>query len=177
MRNWKVFFLASILSISLTCGASLAAESTCIILYDLLPASSFQEGCLPPCACPVMMSDNVRGAFGLMAAGPGPIPLDSPQFNTFSLTGIYWTVFDQAGRKVHKIKGDGTYRFEPLRNGVVRQQLTLNISIDGQAPVFLDSGLVVGFSEFPDIAVSVRRGTTCSEISMDIVAAPAGQHP
>ena len=177
MRNWKILFLASILSISLTSGVSIAAQPAFIILYDLLPGSSFQEGCAPPCMCPVMMSDNVQGTFGLMAAGPGPIPLDSPQFNTYSLTGISWTVFDQTGKKVHKITGDGTYRYETVGNGVVRQQLTLNISIDGKAPVFLDSGLVVGFSQFPDIAVSLRRGTTCFEISMDIVAAPAGQHP
>ncbi|MGA2939978.1 MAG: hypothetical protein ABSF52_23185 [Syntrophobacteraceae bacterium] len=164
----------SILSVSLTSGASIAANSPqYIILYGLLPGSSFQEGCIPPCMCPVMMSEDVRGTFGLTAAGPGPIPLDSSQFNTYSLTGISWTVHDPAGKPVHTITGNGTYRFETVGNGVVRHQLTLNISIDGQAPVFLDSGLVLGCSQFRDIAVSVRLGSTCFETSMDIIAAPA----
>ena len=139
MRNWTTVFLMSILIMSLTSGASIAANSAqCIILYDLLPGSSFQEGCVPPCMCPVMMSDDVRGTLGLMAAGPGPIPLDSSQFNSYSLTGISWTVYNQAGKPVHTITGNGTYRFETVGNGVVRHQLTLNISIDRQAPVFLD---------------------------------------
>ena len=174
MRNWKISLLVSILSMALSGGASMATNSAqCILLYDLLPGSSFEESCIPPCMCPVVMSDDVRGTFGLMAAGPGPIPLDGSRFNNYSLIGISWTVYDPAGNPVRTIKGNGTYRFETVGNGVVRHQLTLNISIDGQAPVFLDSGLVLGCSQFRDIAVSVRRGSTCFETSMDINAAPA----
>ena len=51
-------------------------------------------------------------------------------------------------------------------------QLTLDINIDGGNPQHLDSGLIPGGSDFPLIAVSVNRGTSCFDIWMNIHAAP-----
>jgi hypothetical protein len=108
-----------------------------------------------------------------MAGGPGPIPLDVSKFDVYSLTDISWTVFDSTGKQVHTITGKGTYQLEKVAKGMARrQELTLDISIDGQSPVTLDSGLVLGCSQFPDIVISVRRGSTCFETTMDIAAAP-----
>jgi len=172
MRNWRIFFLVSILSMSLASGACIAADSPqFVILCNLQPGSSFQQGCIPPCMCPVMMSDTVRGTFELSPGpGPGPRPMDSTGFTTYSLTGISWKVYNSAGKPVHTITGNGTYRFETVGNGAVRHQLTLEVSIDNQASVTLDSGLILGCAQFPEIAISVRRGSTCLETSMDIIA-------
>lgn len=90
-------------------------------------------------------------------------------FTSYHLDKVSWTVIGFNGEAVHKITGQGTYR---LGGVPMMHQLTLDISIDGAAPVHPDSGLISGGSDFPAISVSVAQGL-CFGFRMEIKAAPA----
>ena len=53
-------------------------------LYRLNPDSSFQRGCFPPCECPVMGTEPVKGTFLLTPTGYDGL------FNTYAVTDVNW---------------------------------------------------------------------------------------
>jgi hypothetical protein len=114
-----------------------------------------------------MISGDVQGTFGLVKQASS-----TTNVNTYSLKDISWFVFGSNGQVIHTITGSGTYRFSAVGTGFEKHQLTLTINIDGQGPVRLDSGQVIGCPQFPAISISVRRGTRCFDIWMDIIATP-----
>lgn len=159
MKVVKVFVLV-IGIMGLFAGGAQAAET----LYELSPGTTFQEGCVGPCLCPIALPEEVTGAFLLVPAGSDPL------FTNYQLNEISWTVLDPNGKVVHEITGQGTYKLGG--EVALMQQLVLDINIDGGSPQHLDSGPIPGGSEFPLIAVSVSRGTPCFNIWMNINAAP-----
>jgi hypothetical protein len=150
--------------VSIAASALLSGMAQSQVLYTLEPSTTFQEGCVGPCMCPVMLSERVAGTFVLVPTAPDPL------FANYNLNEISWTALDSNGTIAHQITGQGTYRL----GGEVAEthQLVLDISIDGGSPQHLDSGLVPGGSEFPLINIPVSRGTSCFNIWMNIVAAP-----
>ncbi len=76
---------------------------------------------------------------------------------------------------IHNITGEGTYRLGG--EFALMHQLTLDINIDGSEKEHLDSGLILGGSEFPMISVSVARGSSCFDIRMTIKAVPLTEVP
>ena len=68
MRAVKVFILV-IGIMGLFAGGAQAAET----LYELSPGTTFQEGCVGPCLCPIMLSEEVTGTFLLVPAGSDPL--------------------------------------------------------------------------------------------------------
>ncbi len=140
-----------------------SAQASGADLYSLQPGSTFSEGCVPPCHCPVFGPNDVTGTF-VMGEG-----LSEGTITEYPIEEIAWTVtFD--GEIVHQILGSGVYRvggtWAPMH------QLELDLNIDSCEPEHLDSGLVPGGLEFPSISIPVSRGTECMDIWMDIVAAP-----
>ena len=170
MKRWRILFFLCAASLLLGCNTATALP---IVLYNLLPGTSFQEGCGGPCMCPVMASGNVKGTFGVVSSGGVGQTKALPATMSYKLRDIAWTVFDTTGQVIHTITGEGTYQYRRVGVGVVKQQLTLKISIDGQDPISLDSGQLVGYGRFPAFAVSARSDTGCFEVEMDIVAARA----
>jgi len=140
-----------------------------VTTYELLPGSSFEEGCVSPCMCPVAMHDDLVGTFALAKKRK------SGQDNFYQIKDISWKVADSYGETVHAITGAGIYHYQNVGNHNVKHQLTLDVKIDGGKPINLDSGYTLGCSEFPAVAVSVRRGTQCFDIWMDIIAASINQ--
>jgi len=159
MRAVKVFILV-IGIMGLFADGAQAAET----LYELSPGTTFQEGCVGPCLCPIMLLEEVTGTFLLVPAGSDPL------FSNYKLNEISWIVLDSNGKVVHEITGQGTYKLGG--EVALMQQLVLDINIDGGSPQHLDSGLIPGGSEYPLISVSVSRGTPCFNIWMNINAAP-----
>jgi hypothetical protein len=157
----RILFFSVLISMFLLCGTA-----TAVVLYELVPGTSFQEGCVAPCMCPVMLSDEVSGTFLLTKQRS-----DDPWFARYRLSRIDWIVTDADGAPVHTITGRGTYQVGG--DFALTHQLTLDIRIDGGEPQHLDSGLIPGGSEFPVIAISVDRGTECYDIWMDIRALPS----
>ena len=164
MRTPRMLSLIGLMVFAATVAFS--AQASGAVLYSLLPGTTFSEGCVPPCLCPIWSSDQVSGTFVL---GDG---LSDPLFTTYPIEEIRWTVYTFDGEILHEITGSGVYR----HGGEVAlmQQLVLDISIDGSDLEHLDSGMVDGGWEFPTISIrNVSRGTECFDIWMDIVAAPA----
>jgi len=133
-------------------------------LYELAPASTYQEGCVSPCLCPISINQHLVGSLNLIPLNPGPA------FSRFSLDDISWIVIGPGGKALHTMTGFGIYH----SNGEVAgtHQLILEISIDKGDLTHFDSGLVSDGSDFPAISISVDRGTACYDVRIDIIASP-----
>ena len=130
-------------------------------LYVLAPGSEFEQGCFPPCECPSLAAQPLRGIFWLTPAGSDPL------FDHFDLSRIVWRV--KIGGEDVAITGSGRYR----RGGefALMHQLELDISIGGAKPQHFDSGLLPGGSEFPTIAITVSlNGGYCFDTVLRISA-------
>jgi hypothetical protein len=112
--------------------------------------------------CPVWKSQKVSGTFLLAPEGSDTVSTN------YHLDTISLAVMDFDGAVVHKIAGEGSYRVG--EESALMHQLILDINIDGDAPIRLDSGLIPGGSGFPLISIPVSRGTSCFDIQMDIKA-------
>lgn len=160
MRTWRLLLPSIVIGLILTNGIA-----TADVLYTLTPGSTFQEGCVAPCMCPVRLPEVLTGTFRLIPAGFDPL------FTNYNLDEISWTAFDSNGGIVHKITGQGTYKLGG--EVALTQQLTLDLSIDGGSSEHFDSGLIAGGSEFPAISIpSVSNGASCYQVSIDIKASP-----
>lgn len=162
-RRWAVLLATFILS-ALGHAPALAAGAQNPVVYLLGKNSTFQRGCFAPCLCPVMEQGSVRGRFVLRPAGSDGL------FDYFDVQGVSWIVTVPNG--TIRVQGSGTYRMGG--EFAMQQQLTLDLSLDGQAPQRFDSGLVVGGSEFPviDLPISLH-GMVCFDTAFFIRAHPA----
>lgn len=131
--------------------------------YLIQRGSAFAQGCFPPCLCPLLYSANVSGSFSLIEDGSNPL------FMSFLVDDFDVTVDFYDSTK--HIVGIGSYVY----GGEVAylQRMELDLSIDGEAPVHLDSGWVP-FTQWPpvvDLSVSMN-GMFCFDIALWIVASP-----
>jgi hypothetical protein len=161
MKICRLFIVSTVMSIILASGIATAG-----VHHKLKPGTTFQEGCVPPCLCPVLISEEVIGTFTLVQERSIPL------YARYRLDNISWTITDPNGEVLHTITGQGTYRLGGKKFRAVHQ-LILDIGIDGTDTQHLDSGLIPGGGEFPTISISVNRGTSCYDIWMDIKAAPS----
>ena len=132
--------------------------------YQLDSASTYQEGCISPCLCPITAGWEISGAFKLVQLNSDPL------FDRFSLDDISWTVTSPDGTFTHTITGFGIYQTggEFAR----MHRLVLEVSIDGSDLMHFESGLVLDSSQFPAISIPVDRGSACYDIFMNIIASP-----
>ena len=100
-------------------GAGLKTDAT---FYRLSADSTYQEGCVGPCMCPVSIARGMSGTFNL-------IPLGTVAFySRYSLDDISWTVMNPDGTIAHTITGFGIYQ---IGGEFARMhQLALELSID-----------------------------------------------
>jgi hypothetical protein len=131
--------------------------------YRLVEPSAFSQGCIPPCNCPTLALP-IHGTFRLVPLAPGPL------FAEFAVVNVRWTVprSAQLGKRI-RIRGSGTYTVGG--EFAVEQQLALDLTIAGEGPMHLDSGLVPGGGEFPArIDVSILTGGSCMGTSINVHA-------
>jgi len=132
-----------------------------VSLYALEHGSTFSEGCVSPCMCPVWLGD-VQGLFSLVPRGSDFL------FDCYEIKDIAWVVTG-GGQIIHRISGRGIYRIGG--EFALMHQMELDLRIDGGEPEHLNSGLIVGGTQFPEkISISVSRDTQCFDIWMDINA-------
>ena len=144
--------------IFLICGAATAA-----VVYELSPDSTYYQGCVAPCECPIGIIGQMTGTFRLIPLRPTPL------FTQYRLAYISWRVIDPNGQVVHRITGGGIYQ---VGGEVARvHQLILDLRIDGN-PMHFNSGLIQDDSQSPIISITVDRGTQCFDILLDVVADP-----
>jgi hypothetical protein len=143
-------------------GAS-SAPSDAPAIYRLTPNSTFQQGCFPPCLCPILLAGGFRGTFVLTPTGFDGL------FNTYGVTDVNWTA--TVGDKEVRITGSGTYKVGG--EVAVQQQLALDLTVGANPVQHFDSGLVSGGSQFPDIAVPVSlHGQQCFDTVLVVDASP-----
>src|SRR6266516_4429341 len=129
-------------------------------LYRLNEDSTFQQGCFPPCLCPIMISVPVKGTFVLTPTGFDGL------FDTYTVTDVNWLV--STGGSNTTVTGCGTYKIGG--EFALQQQLSLDLQVGGDKVQHFDSGLVTGPAPFPDIKVTIsvngqQRFDTVFEVS------------
>src|SRR5436190_9572177 len=95
------FSCAALLLFEVVAGSTPASAQTST-LYRLNKDSTFQQGCFPPCLCPIMMAVPVKGTFVLTPTGFDGL------FNTYAVTDVNWLV--SIGGSNITVTGSGTYK-------------------------------------------------------------------
>lgn len=120
-------------------------------IYVLSPKAAYQEGCFPPCLCPIMIEQPIAGTFKLVYAGPSNTGLES-----YAVEDVNWTVpfFDPELR----ITGSGKYTIgSPGLLTVVEQRMELDLKVGANAVEHFDSGWVpIGDMTRINVLVSIN---------------------
>lgn len=157
---WVGLIIASCLSGSVMADP-LGAGSGAI--YRLNPASYFENGCYPPCLCPIMHLDDVRGAMKLIHTGHDGVA------DSYRVADVNW--FLQGTDGPQRVVGAGVYRIgSPDATGLLQHRLELDLSINGDPEAHFDSGWVpVSQSGGLNISVSMN-GMYCLDTVFHIDA-------
>ena len=136
------------------------------VLYRLEPGSIFQQGCFPPCMCPLMQEQPLSGTFRLEYTGSDWL------FDNFDVRGIKWKT-EVAGTST-SIRGSGTYR----RGGefAVEDYLELDLFVGNTPLQHFSSGPLrhPANGDFPQIEISISlHGEFCWDTVMRLDARPA----
>jgi hypothetical protein len=134
--------------------------------YALLPESTFQRGCFPPCDYALGAPQPISGAFALVDLGRGPL------FAEFAVVNVKWLAAGAPGSPDLAVRGVGTYRVGGAF--AAQQQLSPDLRVGDEDLTHFDSGLVVGGGEFPriDSQISIQE-LFCFDTVIDVHARPA----
>jgi len=138
-------------------------------IYILSPKAHYQEGCFPPCMCPIMIEQPIIGTFKLVYAG------SNNGIETYAVGDVHWTVpsFDPPLR----IIGAGTYRIgSPDLIPVLQQRMELDLQVGANGVEHFDSGWVeIGDMSRLNVTVSIN-GMFCFDrvVAINAVRVPDG---
>ena len=113
------------------------------------------------------MASSFEGPFSLT-----PAPSKDPDFELFIVDGVTWSV--GMGAESFTITGSGEYRIG-TEEGQPVQEMTLDLSFDGEPAVAFHSGLVSVPEgvEFPAISAVVNMNDyQCYDTELTIIAEP-----
>src|SRR3989442_7715052 len=114
--------------------ASTPASAQTGTLYRLNEDSTFQQGCFPPCLCPIMIAVPVKGTFVLTPTGFDGL------FNTYAVTDVNWLV--SIGGSNTTVTGSRAYKIGG--EVALQQQLSPDLHVGGDKVQHFDSRLVAG---------------------------------
>ena len=119
-------------------------------IYVLSHKATYQEGCFPPCLCPIMVEQPISGTFKLVYAG------SSDGIQTYAVEDVNWTVpfFDPPLR----IIGVGKYSIgSPGILPVLQQRMEFDLQVGANAIEHFDSGWVdIGDMSRINVTVSIN---------------------
>ena len=147
-----------------TAAASVPASAQTGTLYRLNQDSSFQQGCFPPCLCPILIPASVKGTFVLTPTGFDGL------FNTYAVTDVNWVVSNGGTDMI--VTGSGTYKIGG--EFALQQELSLDLQVGSNMVQHFDSGLVApGAKPFPNINVTISvHGQVCFDKVFAVSASP-----
>jgi hypothetical protein len=125
---WTLVFPAVALADPLGAGSG--------AIYMMTPKATYQEGCFPPCMCPIMIEQPVTGTFQLVYNG-----VDSTGVDTYAVEDVNWTVpfFNPELR----ITGAGKYSIgSPSPITLMQQRMELDLKVGDNEVAHFDSGWV-----------------------------------
>src|SRR3989442_6143712 len=102
-------------------AVSTSASAQTGTLYWLNEDSTFQQGCFPPCLCPIMIAEPVKGTFVLTPTGFDGL------FDTYAVTDVNWLV--SIGGTNTIVTRSGTYKIGG--EIALQQQLSLDLPVGG----------------------------------------------
>jgi len=105
--------------------------SSPVTVYWLNQDSTFEQGCFPPCLCPVLFGSAVKGTFVLTPTGFDGL------FNTYAVEDVHWVV--SIGGTNTLVTGQGTYKLGG--EVALQQELSLDLQVGGATVQHFDSGL------------------------------------
>jgi hypothetical protein len=158
-------------------GVSAVSGDGPTYLYAIGDQATFAYGCfgnpgqVPQCMCPILLSPQFTGTFGLT-----PAPGGDPLFDTFVVSDIDWTA-SLPGEV--EVTGSGIYEIGTGGDGNPVHRMTLDLFFDGAGPVVFDSGLVEGGDDSfpPVITIPVSDGFGCPGRRITVAASAAGGSP
>src|SRR5436190_22531319 len=152
----------ALLLLGVVAGSTPASAQTSTV-YRVNKDSAFQQGCFPPCLCPIMIAVPVRGTLVLTPTGFDGL------FNTYAVSDVNWIV--SIGGTETTVTGSGTYKIGG--EFALQQQLSLDLGVGGDKVQHFDSGLVTGPAPFPDIKVTISvHGQVCFDTVFEVSASP-----
>ncbi|MBC7771936.1 MAG: hypothetical protein H7210_05535 [Pyrinomonadaceae bacterium] len=158
-RRALMFVVLLAMTLFAVVPAARALEGT---LYRIENGSSREEGCLPPCLCPIQLFDDYVGTFELIPASSDFC------YQYFKVKRVNWVYFN--GVRDVRVTGEGEYQVGGCRRPMHRLQLSL--SEDGSPTRHFDSGLVSG-GGMPDINIAIAvNGFYCFDTVYNISASP-----
>ena len=140
-------------------------------IYMLTPAATYQEGCFPPCMCPIMIEQPIIGTFKLIYKGQ-----DNTGVHSYAVEDVNWTVpfFNPPLR----ITGSGKYGIgSPNPITLMQQRMELDLKVGANAPAHFDSGWVpLGDMSRLNITISMHNQWCFDRvIGIDAVRVPDGR--
>lgn len=158
-----LFAAATILIAAAAPAIAQTATDSLPVLYRLDKGGDYEQGCFPPCLCPVLFQEAVKGTFILTPAGVDPL------FTHYTVTGINWMVTLDGTDTF--ITGSGTYRIGG--EFALQQELTLDLKVGDNKVERFTSGLVTGPAPFPAIAITISiNNQTCFDTVFRVKASP-----
>lgn len=141
-------------------------------LYRLELNSTYEQGCFPPCLCPVFFQGRPAGTLRLVPA-TGP----DPAYRYFTVSEVNWKIPHSGlpSGEWLRATGFGTFRIQrPSANALPPfQQLTLTLVFDNAAATVFDSGVVRAGALFPNIDASISiHGGVCNDTVIRVAASP-----
>lgn len=140
--------------------------------YFLRAASSYQQGCWGPCACPLSNHETIRGTFTLNLISVGNVT------DFYQVTNVQWNVPTLAGRPFGEVlTGSGT--FSAGQVGIANHQhMTLDLTLAPALPLWgsmqhFETTVAAGVRTIapPVIDIEVANSTSgCPGIRLRIVA-------
>jgi hypothetical protein len=151
----------------IVCTLPSDAGTNCESIYRLTEKATYQEGCFPPCMCPMMVASGIRGTFVMGPATAGDT------FFSHEVLYVNWIVtLDDAE---FEITGSGTYQ---ISNGPQPwvHALDLNLSVDGGETQHFFSGFVPLTSNDVSINIPISiKGQFCYDTVIVVNASPVTQ--
>jgi hypothetical protein len=150
---------------SLLLSTTVAAQAPAV-LYRLQVPSTLTEGCFgpSPCACPVWVNPNFFGTMTVAFDHSDPAGFDH-----YRIGNINWVADDGANER--RITGRGTYVVGG--QGALQSQLTLQVSIDGDAVVTYSQPLGPAQAAFPALVGNASLPLVgCFNREFGVIAAP-----
>lgn len=135
-------------------------------ILRLTPETTFQQGCFPPCLCPLTEEKPAIGVMKVVYAG------QVNGLHVYSVQDVNWRV-DSYDPPLH-VFGSGVYRIgNPNAVTVVQHRLELQLNVGGNASAAFDSGWINLTQNAPgQISVSISmNGQYCFDQVFDLHAA------
>jgi hypothetical protein len=137
-----------------------------IVDLRVIDPSTYQEGCFPPCHCPIAIA-QLRGGLQL-------VPLfDYGTYALYATVNVNLRTGPDVTGLPRTLRGAGLYTLIQGFAGPIHQ-LRLNLSLDGSDLELFDSGLLNdGSASFPELHVLLsQNGLYCFDKAIDLHAIP-----